>query len=85
MLCDVALFGEVKLPDLCIDDFLCDETREAVRAFHDKRAPDYEALRSAAVAETLTCAACGETGIRAGARFCPGCGVSLTALEEGVP
>ena len=30
-----------------------DETREAVRAFHDKRAPDYEALRSAAGAETL--------------------------------
>ena len=30
MLCDVALFGEVKLPDLCIDDFLCAETRDAV-------------------------------------------------------
>jgi enoyl-CoA hydratase/carnithine racemase len=62
-----------------------DETREAVRAFHDKRAPDYVALRSAAGAETLTCPSCGETGIRFGARFCPGCGTSLTALEEGVP
>ncbi len=30
MLCDVALFGEVKVPDLCIDDFLCAQTREAV-------------------------------------------------------
>src|SRR4051794_4103445 len=30
MLCDVALFGELKLPDLCIDDFLCAQTREAV-------------------------------------------------------
>jgi hypothetical protein len=30
MLCDVALFGEVKLPDLCIDDFLCAQGREAV-------------------------------------------------------
>ncbi len=62
-----------------------DETREAVRAFHDKRAPDYEALRSAAGAETLTCPSCGERGIPAWSRFCPGCGVSLTALEEGVP
>ena len=62
-----------------------DEVREAVRAFHDKRAPDYEALRSAAGAETLTCPSCGERGIAAWSRFCPGCGVSLTALEEGVP
>ena len=62
-----------------------DETREAVRAFHDKRAPDYEALRSATGAETLTCRSCGERGIPAWSRFCPGCGVSLTALEEGVP
>jgi enoyl-CoA hydratase/carnithine racemase len=62
-----------------------DETREAVRAFHDKRAPDYEALRAAAGAETLTCPSCGERGIPAWSRFCPGCGVSLTALEEGVP
>lgn len=30
MLCEVALIGEVKLPDLCIDDFLCAQTREAV-------------------------------------------------------
>jgi len=30
MLCDVALFGELKVPDLCIDSFLCAEAREAV-------------------------------------------------------
>lgn len=30
MLCDVALFGDLKLPELCIDDFLCAQTREAV-------------------------------------------------------
>ena len=30
MLCDVALFGEVKLPDLCIDEFLCSEAREVL-------------------------------------------------------
>jgi hypothetical protein len=30
MPCDVALFGEVKLPTPCVDDFLCSETREAV-------------------------------------------------------
>ena len=53
-------------------------------AFHDKRAPDYESLRAAAGAETLTCPSCGERA-PAWSRFCPGCGVSLTALEEGVP
>ena len=56
-----------------------------MRAFHDKRAPDYETLRSAAGAETLTCPSCGERRLPAWSRFCPGCGVSLTALEEGVP
>ncbi len=30
MLCDVALFGELKLPDPCIDAFLCAQAREAV-------------------------------------------------------
>ncbi len=30
MLCDVAFFGEVKLPQLCVDDFLTSETREAL-------------------------------------------------------
>jgi hypothetical protein len=30
MLCDVALFGELKLPDLCIDDYLCADARDAV-------------------------------------------------------
>ena len=30
MLCDVALFGEVKLPEARLDDYLCSEAREAL-------------------------------------------------------
>ncbi|MBL8956466.1 MAG: hypothetical protein JNK82_37170 [Myxococcaceae bacterium] len=30
MLCDVAIFGELKLPDLYLDSYLCAEAREAV-------------------------------------------------------
>lgn len=62
-----------------------DETLEAVKAFHEKRAPRYEELRAAAVAGGRTCAECGETGLPIRYGFCPGCGAALTALEEGVP
>jgi enoyl-CoA hydratase/carnithine racemase len=62
-----------------------DETREAVRAFHEKRDPDYGTLRQAQAGVGRVCDACGETGISMTAHFCPGCGVALTALEEGVP
>ena len=53
-----------------------DETREAVRAFHDKRAPDYEALRAtAAGGETRPAQLRRDAGSRPGTRFCAGCGV----------
>ncbi len=62
-----------------------DETREAVRAFRDKRQPDYGMLREAAASGGRTCPTCGETGIPAYYSFCGACGAALTALEEGVP
>ncbi len=62
-----------------------DETREAVDAFHAKRAPAFTTLRSLQAGEGRTCEECGETGIAMGAHYCPGCGHALTALEEGVP
>jgi enoyl-CoA hydratase/carnithine racemase len=62
-----------------------DETREAVAAFHEKRDPDYEALRLLQAGAGRICADCGETGISASASFCPGCGARLTALQEGIP
>lgn len=62
-----------------------DETLEAVKAFHEKRDPDYEALRAASVGAGQTCAECGESGLPARYHFCPGCGAALTALAEGIP
>jgi enoyl-CoA hydratase/carnithine racemase len=62
-----------------------DETKEAVRAFHEKRPPRYEALRAAGTGKGRTCQACGEAGLPLHYQYCPGCGVALTALEEGIP
>jgi enoyl-CoA hydratase/carnithine racemase len=62
-----------------------DETREAVAAFHEKRAPDYEALRSTAEAGGATCPSCGETGIPFRYAYCGACGAAMSALQEGVP
>jgi len=62
-----------------------EETREAVEAFHQKRAPDYEALRRYDAAIGKTCPACGETGIPERYDFCGMCGAALSALQEGVP
>ncbi len=62
-----------------------DETREAVKAFHEKRDPHYDALRSASVGAGRICPECGEAGLPTSYRFCPGCGAALTALQEGVP
>lgn len=62
-----------------------DETLEAVKAFHEKRTPQYEELRSASVGTGLTCPECGEAGLPTRYHFCPGCGAALTALQEGVP
>ncbi|MGH2456775.1 MAG: enoyl-CoA hydratase/isomerase family protein [Candidatus Limnocylindria bacterium] len=61
------------------------ETREAVAAFHQKRAPDYDALRRAAASGGTTCPSCGERGLPVGYAYCGACGAALTALEEGVP
>ena len=62
-----------------------DETKEAVRAFHEKRAPRYEELRRVAADGGQTCPSCGETGIPAWYTYCGACGAALTALSEGVP
>jgi len=61
------------------------ETKEAVAAFHEKRAPAYDALRATSVDRGRTCPDCGEAGLPLHYQFCPGCGVALTALEEGIP
>ncbi|HYM52687.1 MAG TPA: enoyl-CoA hydratase/isomerase family protein [Candidatus Dormibacteraeota bacterium] len=62
-----------------------DETREAVAAFHEKRSPRYEALRSTAVEGGRTCPQCGERGLAARHAYCPACGAKLSALAEGIP
>jgi len=61
------------------------ETKEAVAAFHEKRQPRYETLRTAATGTGRGCPECGEVGLPLHYKFCPGCGAALTALEEGVP
>ncbi|HLB46711.1 MAG TPA: enoyl-CoA hydratase-related protein [Anaerolineales bacterium] len=62
------------------------ETAEAVRAFGEKRRPDYDAVRRAqtfGVSETpkvstpQDCPHCGAKGLPAGHRFCGECGKSL--------
>jgi hypothetical protein len=61
-----------------------DETKEAVDAFHEKRAPRYETLRALAV-EPRTCGRCGASGLPASHGFCGVCGASLTSAWEGQP
>jgi enoyl-CoA hydratase/carnithine racemase len=62
-----------------------DETLEAVKAFHEKRAPRYDELRAASVGVGRRCPECGETGLPMRYHFCPGCGAALSALGEGIP
>jgi enoyl-CoA hydratase/carnithine racemase len=62
-----------------------EETREAVAAFHERRAPAYDALRKSAVDGGRACPSCGEAGLPAWYRYCGACGAALTALEEGIP
>jgi enoyl-CoA hydratase/carnithine racemase len=62
-----------------------DETREAVAAFHEKRAPRYEELRRQQVGSGRTCRSCGESGISAYANYCPGCGAQLSDVFEAIP
>ena len=61
-----------------------DETHESVAAFHDKRAPRYEALRGLAGAPR-TCSDCGATGLPAAHAFCGACGAALPDAFEAIP
>jgi enoyl-CoA hydratase/carnithine racemase len=60
-----------------------DETREAVAAFHDKRAPRYADLRRLEAGEGRSCFTCGATGLPAGHRYCGACGAELAPAWSG--
>jgi enoyl-CoA hydratase/carnithine racemase len=61
-----------------------DETKEAVEAFHAKRAPRYEALRELEAGNGRTCSRCGASGLPAAHLFCGACGAALpAAVPEG--
>jgi enoyl-CoA hydratase/carnithine racemase len=62
-----------------------DETREAVAAFHDKRAPRFDAIRALQAGAGRTCPACGQTGLSAYAEFCPACAAPLPSVFEAIP
>jgi enoyl-CoA hydratase/carnithine racemase len=62
-----------------------DETREAVAAFHEKRAPHYDEVRRLQAGTGRACASCGETGISVYAAYCPGCGAQLSDAFEAIP
>ncbi|HJP71791.1 MAG TPA: enoyl-CoA hydratase-related protein [Candidatus Limnocylindria bacterium] len=62
-----------------------DETKEAVRAFHEKRPPRYEALRRLESGAGQVCPNCGEQGLPATHRFCGLCGTGLPDRWEAVP
>jgi enoyl-CoA hydratase/carnithine racemase len=54
------------------------ETAEAVRAFGEKRRPDYDAVRGAqGEARTRACPHCGASGLPVSYKFCGECGKSL--------
>jgi enoyl-CoA hydratase/carnithine racemase len=61
-----------------------DETKEAVDAFHEKRAPRFAELRRQQASAGVTCPSCGETGLSATAKFCAECGVALPNPWEKV-
>src|SRR5688572_4546959 len=61
-----------------------DETKEAVDAFHEKRAPRFAELRRQQAGAGVTCPSCGETGLSATAKFCAECGVALPNPWEKV-
>jgi len=62
-----------------------DETREAVQAFHEKRAPRFDALRRLQAGAGRTCPSCGEKGLSAYATYCSSCAVQLSDVFEAIP
>ena len=62
-----------------------DETKEAVAAFHEKRAPRYAALRRLEAGAGRTCFTCGADGLPAGHKFCGECGAELPDAWQGQP
>ncbi|MEO8510815.1 MAG: enoyl-CoA hydratase/isomerase family protein [Chloroflexota bacterium] len=58
-----------------------DETREAVAAFHERRAPRYEELRGLQAAPRF-CGRCGASGLPAAHGFCGVCGATLETAWE---
>jgi enoyl-CoA hydratase/carnithine racemase len=62
-----------------------DETQEAVAAFHEKRAPRFDALRRAQAGDGRVCPSCGETGLPASAKYCSGCAALLPDVFEAIP
>jgi enoyl-CoA hydratase/carnithine racemase len=62
-----------------------DETREAVAAFHEKRAPRFEAVRRLQAGSGRVCPSCGETGLPVQARYCSGCAAQLPDVFEAIP
>ena len=61
-----------------------DETKEAVAAFHEKRAPRFETLRRLQAGSGRACPSCGEAGLSATAKFCAECGTALPNPWEKV-
>jgi enoyl-CoA hydratase/carnithine racemase len=59
-----------------------DETKEAVAAFHAKRAPRFDELRRLAAGEGRVCFTCGAKGLPAGHRYCGACGTELPAAWD---
>jgi enoyl-CoA hydratase/carnithine racemase len=62
-----------------------DETREAVAAFHEKRAPRFAEVRRLESGSGRACPSCGEAGLPASHRFCGLCGTGLPDAWEAVP
>jgi enoyl-CoA hydratase/carnithine racemase len=62
-----------------------DETREAVAAFHEKRAPRYEEIRALQAGAGRTCTTCGAAGLSAYASYCSACAAPLPDVFEAIP
>ena len=60
------------------------EVAEGLASFHEKRAVDYERLRSAIedAGATRQCPSCGRSSLDAEARYCAHCGTALAAQER---